>query len=94
MKQDNNTRKRVHLHPLMWCIVGLVIFAALLFTAGFFVPPLGVIDGSVLKAGGELMGLQVGLLAAYAIVSGKTATITHGQTTATIGDNDNNNETD
>lgn len=83
-KQTEKT-PRVHLHPLMWCMVGLTAFAIGLFLAGFFVPPVGVIDGSVLKAGGEVIGLQVSLLAAYAIATGKTATITHGQTTATIG---------
>lgn len=91
---EKRERPRVHLHPLMWCIVGIVIFAALLFTAGFFVPPVGVIDGSLLKAVGELIALQAGLLAAYAIVSGKTATITHGNTSATIGADDGDKSND
>ena len=34
----------------------LTVSAIGLFVWGFFVPPLGVIDGSVLKAGGVLLG--------------------------------------
>lgn len=30
-----------------------------LFVGGFFVPPIGIIDGSVLKAGGILLGFAV-----------------------------------
>lgn len=87
-------KRRVHLHPLMWVVVGIVIFAAALFTAGFFVPPVGIIDGSLLKAVGELIALQAGVLVAYAIVSGKTATITHGNTTTVIGDDDGDKSND
>lgn len=34
---------------LTFCAIGL-------FVSGFFVPPLGIIDGSVLKAGGVMLG--------------------------------------
>lgn len=78
----NNTKR---LHPLMRAAVSIVAFAAALFTAGFIVPPLGVIDPSVLKAGGELLGMQSALIFAYCVVSGKTATVKHGDTTATVG---------
>lgn len=33
-----------------------LIVSALLFIGGFCVPPMGVVDGSVLKAGGILLG--------------------------------------
>lgn len=33
-----------------------LITATMLFVAGFIVPPMGVVDGSVLKAGGILLG--------------------------------------
>lgn len=74
---------------LTFGMIGCTIFAAALFVAGFLVPPLGIIDGSVLKAGGEVMGLQAMLLAAEAIATGTTASIKHGQTEATIGNDEN-----
>lgn len=36
-----------------WICLGV---SAILFVAGFLVPPMGVVDGSVLKAGGILLG--------------------------------------
>lgn len=39
-----------------------------LFVWGFFVPPLGVIDGSVLKAGGVLLGFAVLWVIAHIII--------------------------
>jgi len=36
--------------------IGLLLIGAALCVTGFFMPPKGVIDGSVLKAMGELLG--------------------------------------
>lgn len=67
----------------------LAVLAFLLFAGGFFVPPVGVIDGSVLTAGGELLGFVAIFFAWHSVDNGKSATIQHGNTTATIGgDND------
>lgn len=52
-----------------------------LFIWGFFVPPLGVIDGSVLKAGGILLGFAVlWVLAHIAIELDKTLDFKHKDT--------------
>ena len=37
------------------CAVAMVVLGCSLLTAGFIVPPLGVIDGSVLIAFGEIL---------------------------------------
>lgn len=56
--------------------VGLII-------GGFFVPPMGVIDGSVLTAVGELFGFAA-LSALPYVINDHRATIQHGNTTLTI----------
>lgn len=55
-----------------------------LFVAGFFVPPLGVIDGSVLKAVGILFGFAVLAQIPTIIESAEYAKITHGDTTIEV----------
>lgn len=64
------------------------LFAVVLFVGGFFVPPMGVIDGSVLKAGGILLGFgsvaQVPELARH----GTDVTIQHGQTSLSVNNPD------
>ena len=68
------------------------IAAIALFTAGFLVPPMGIIDGSVLKAGGILLGFgsvaQVPLLARR----GADVKIQHGQTSLTVNNPDEGDE--
>ena len=59
-----------------------------LIVGGFFCPPMGVIDGSVLTAAGILLGFATLAVGAQAIKDGRTATIQHGDTSVTIGDND------
>ena len=52
-----------------------------LFVWGFFVPPLGAIDGSVLKAGGILLGFAALWVAGHVIVEMETkASFKHGET--------------
>lgn len=54
-----------------------------LFVAGFYIPPRGVIDGSVLSACGILLGFAT-LAQLPDIVSGRHFTMTHGQTSVTL----------
>jgi hypothetical protein len=67
-------------------------FAIGMFVGGFLVPPMGVIDGSVLKAGGILLGFgsvaQVPLLARR----GADVKIQHGQTSLTVNNPDEREE--
>lgn len=68
-----------------WIFGGL---SALLIIVSFFIPPLAVIDGSVLAATGELFGFAALGAVIHAIDTGKTATIQHGSTSLTVKDID------
>lgn len=59
-----------------------------LFIGGFFCPPMGVIDGSVLTAGGILMGFAALGIVGQNLANGKGVTFQHGETEVTIGDDD------
>ena len=65
-----------------WVSIGLVITGALLLIWGAWVPPKGVIDGSLLEAFGLIL-LAVGILLGFetaqmAIANGTTADVTVG----------------
>lgn len=60
--------------------------AIMLFVGGFFCPPMGVIDGSILKAGGILLAFATLAVAGQNLANGKDVTFTHGETEVTIGD--------
>ena len=60
--------------------------AIILFVGGFFCPPMGVIDGSILKAGGILLAFATLAVAGQNLANGKDVTFTHGETEVTIGD--------
>ena len=71
---------RFHKWTFLFCTVvsiGLII-------ASFFIPPLAVIDGSVLAAVGEIFGFAALGEVAAAIERGHGASITHGNTTIEI----------
>ena len=42
----------------IWMGVGLAVFGCVLIMFGVFIPPMGVIDGSLLTATGEIFGLS------------------------------------
>ena len=65
-----------------------LILAAGLFIGSFFCPPLGVIDGSVLKAGALLVAMQALGIAGQNLANGKDVIFHHGDTEVTIGDNE------
>lgn len=67
-------------------------FALSLFVGGFFCPPMGVIDGSVLKAGGILLGFATLAVAGQNLANGKDVTFHHGDTEVTIGDDEDGND--
>ncbi len=76
----------------MWTVVGLTIASVIIFVVGMLLPPAGEVHPSVLKGLGIITVDITLVVFAYAIVSGKTATFTHGKTTASIGrkkDDDN-----
>lgn len=61
-----------------------------LMVGSFFIPPMGVIDSSVLKAVGELFGFAT-LPTLWTIAKGRAVTLNHGNTSIKLGDDDNNN---
>lgn len=58
-----------------------------LMVGGFFAPPTGVIDGSVLTAVGFLF-LFAALGELPLIIKGRSVSLTHGDTNLTLGDDD------
>ena len=67
----------------------LALVAIGLVIAGFLVPPLGVIDGSVLTAVGEIVLLVTIFFVWDCVTKGKIAKIKKGDLEASISDNDN-----
>ena len=67
---------RFHKNVFLVCLltsVGLIV-------TSFFIPPLAVVDGSVLAAVGELFGFAALAEVAAAVERGHSATISHGNT--------------
>lgn len=62
----------------------LSAIAIILIVASWFVPPMAVIDGSVLGAVGEIFGFAALGTVIKAIEEGKSASITHGNTTISV----------
>lgn len=64
-----------------------LLAAICLLVAGFLMPPVGVIDGSVLTGVGELFGFAT-LGSLPTIISGRSVELKHGQTQVKLGDDD------
>ena len=72
----------------MWLVVFLTVASVILFAVALVIPPEGEVHKSVLEGLG-IITIDIALVIfAYAVISGKTATFTHGSTTATIGRDD------
>lgn len=76
------------MHPLMWLVVGLAVASVAIFIVSLLIPPPGEVHPSVLKGLAILTADIALVIFAYAVVSGKTATFTHGNTSATVGGSD------
>lgn len=76
--------KKPHVDKYIF-IVCLIISIGL-FVGGFFVPPLGIIDGSVLTAGGILFGFAALAVAGQNLANGKDVTFRNGDTEISIED--------
>ena len=84
-------KNAVHNNYAFW--VCLFVSIVLLITS-FFVPPLAVIDGSILAATGELFAFAALGSIITAINKGMDARITHRDTSLTIGDLNNDDKED
>ena len=70
----------------------LSISSILLIIASFFVPPLGVIDGSILAAVGELEAFGVLWIVMYAIEKGTNASFKKGDVEVEIKEKEEENK--
>lgn len=68
-----------------WFLFFSIIAVGLIITS-FFVPPTGVIDGSVLAATGEIFAFAALGTVIKAIDKGVDAQVQHNNTTITVGD--------
>lgn len=66
--------------------------AIALFVGGFFVPPMGIIDGSVLKAGGILLAFGSVAQVPELARRGTDLKLQHGQTALTVTNPDGGEE--
>lgn len=78
--------KQLHRHADKYIFFVCLAVSILMFIGGFFCPPMGVIDGSVLKAGGILLGFAALGVAGQNLANGKGVTFSHGDTEVTIDD--------
>lgn len=74
-----------------WVFLICLIISIGLIVTSFFIPPAGVIDGSVLAGVGELFAFAALGEVGAAIEKGKTATVTKGDVKVSIGDNKKHN---
>lgn len=78
-----------------WTFIICLVLSIILIVASWFVPPMAVIDGSVLAATGEIFSFAALATVIRAIDKGHKATIAKGDTTLTVGkdaDEDENKE--
>lgn len=75
-------RGAMHRNTWFYFFSGIAI---ILIIASWCVPPMGVIDGSVLAAVGEIFAFAALGAVIKAIDKGLDAKVTHGQTSVTIG---------
>ena len=79
-KTDPCTKMKIAAAVLSFIAVALIV-------GSFFVPPMGVVDGSVLAAVGELFAFAALFALWEAVDKGIDAKVTHGDTTIAIDGN-------
>lgn len=80
------------IHKATVCNFGFWLFGVIalaLGIIGFFMPPKGVIDGSVLIFGGLMFAFATLFMVDKAIEKGLDAKVKHGETEVTFGDLNN-----
>lgn len=87
-KLDSFFGSRFHKRVFLACLVTAIF----LIVTSFFIPPLAVVDGSVLAAVGEIFGFAALGEVAAAIERGHSASISHGNTTIEIKKPEDENE--
>lgn len=79
---------RFHKRVFLVCLVVSIV----LIITSFFIPPLAIIDGTVLAAVGELFGFAALGEVVAAVERGHGATISHGNTTIEIKKEEENED--
>lgn len=70
----------------------LTTISVILLIASWFVPPMAVIDSSVLAGVGELFGFAALGTVIHAINKGKSVKVTHGNTALAVNKSDESTE--
>ena len=86
IKSDNKTEQKCCFCQMVTAVCFLI--SVVLVIAGFLLPPMGVIDGSVLTAVGELLLFPVVIYAFRAIELGLEVKIQKGDTSVEIHKDD------
>ena len=81
--------KRERCRMCTWVFIACFVLSVALIIGGFFVPPMGIIDGSVLTAIGELIVFPALAFGMRAVELGYELKISHGQTSMAISKDDN-----
>lgn len=89
-KDINRCQKVFNRHYVIafWITLGVAIA---LLVAGFLTPPMAIIDGSILKAVGELMFWPAIAFGVKAVEDGRVAKLNFGQSSIHIGEDKDNN---
>lgn len=89
-KNANNmaVKKLNKMSVLEWIVVALAMVAVSLIVAGLCIPPMGVIDGSVLIGVGEIFAFAALIFALYAYKTGADVTAKKGDLELTINSNE------
>ena len=80
--------KTIYSNMNHWAFWVCLVISIGLIIGSFFVPPMGVIDGSILASVGELFGFATLATVIEAIKKGSDVTISHGSTTVGINNPD------
>ena len=89
----NMTAKKLKkMSVLEWVVVALACAALCLIIAGLCIPPMGVIDGSVLIGVGEMFAFDALIFSMYAFGNGAEVTAKKGDIELTINNNDDDDE--
>ena len=76
----------------VWFIIGEVACGLASFgllISGFCLPPIGIIDISVIQGVGEIFGFATIWMLPKTIEAGKTIKLEHGNTTISVGEQNN-----
>lgn len=75
-----------------WAIIGEVVCGIIAFgllILGFCLPPIGIIDVSVIQGVGEIFGFATIWMIPNTILAGKTIKLEHGNTKISVGEQKN-----